>query len=70
MKNEEEKSKAKGYWAPRGWFKVNIDGSFVQDTENGATGVIIRDHMGHTILAGGSILQNAPLQRKLKPPPY
>jgi hypothetical protein len=31
MKNEEEKSKAKGYWEPppRGWLKVNIDGSFV-----------------------------------------
>jgi ribonuclease HI len=58
MKNEEEKSKAKGYWEPppRGWLKVNIDGSFMQETENGATGVVIRDHMGHTILAGGSII--------------
>jgi ribonuclease HI len=62
MKNEEEKSKAKGYWEPppRGWLKVNIDGSFVQETENGATGVVIRDHMGHTILAGGSIITKCP----------
>jgi hypothetical protein len=28
----------------------------VQETENGATGMVIRDHMGHTILAGGSII--------------
>jgi ribonuclease HI len=58
MKNEEKKDVTKCYWQhpPKGWIKVNVDGSFMQETENGSTGVVIRDHMGHTIMASGSIL--------------
>jgi hypothetical protein len=41
---------------PIGWLKVNVDGSFVQDTVKGATWAIIRDHHGHVVAASGNIL--------------
>jgi ribonuclease HI len=36
----------------------HVDGSFVQDTEKGATGAVIRDHQGHVVAASGNILAN------------
>jgi ribonuclease HI len=41
---------------PIGWLKVNVDGSFVQDTGKGATGAVIRDQQGHVVAASGNIL--------------
>jgi hypothetical protein len=43
---------------PEGWLKANVDGSFIADKNEGTTGVVIRDNMGRTIVAGGNILKS------------
>ncbi|WMV35331.1 hypothetical protein MTR67_028716 [Solanum verrucosum] len=45
--------------APEGMLKLNIDGSFDQNSKMGGTGGVIRDHLGSWI-AGFSCKVNAP----------
>jgi hypothetical protein len=42
---------------PSDWLKVNIDGSFTPADGKGATGVVIRNSLGETIAAMGSVLE-------------
>jgi hypothetical protein len=54
---------------PSDWLKVNIDGSFTPADGKGATGVVIRNSLGETIAAAGSVLENVTVLKKLKPWP-
>jgi hypothetical protein len=55
-KKKEDERKSCWEPPPHGWLKVNVDGYFIADTEIGSTGVVIRDHSGHAVLAGGAVL--------------
>lgn len=42
-------------WMPPlvGFFKINIDGSFLQDANSGSSGFVIRDSVGAFLAGGG-----------------
>ena len=45
------------WWQPaRGCLKINFDGAFVQETNVGAWGFVVRDHEGQPVLAGAGNL--------------
>jgi ribonuclease HI len=58
--NKKQMALQKKVWEPppMGWLKINVDASSIEATGSGATGIIIRDHTGTILLAGGNIIKH------------
>jgi hypothetical protein len=41
---------------PDGWIKCNVDASFLKEEQNGAWGVVLRDHMGNILLSAWDVI--------------